>query len=267
VALIVSRDCPGRPDACDPYNRQRNPDEWRRTVVTVFATLVGGMLPYLAVLVFVVGMAYRLIVWFRTPQPGKLALTPAPSSTFKGVVAEALLFPSLFKGDKVLWALSWVFHVTLAFVLVGHLRAFSGLLDSMMKGVGISEGGIDTISVVFGGAFGIILLATGIPLLIRRIAVKRVREISGLPDFFALLLVIAVIATGDIIRFGTHFDVGLTREWFRSLLAFSPNVSADLGLPFLVHSMFAFLLIMVMPFSKILHFGGIFFTQTIMKRS
>ena len=212
-------------------------------------------------------MAYRITIWFKTPQPGKMALTPAPGSTFKGVLAEALLFPSLFKGDKVLWGLSWVFHATLALVLVGHLRAFTGLMDSVMKAVGISPGGIDNISAFFGGAFGIILLATGIPLLIRRLAIKRVREISGLPDFFALLLVIAVIFTGDIIRFGPHFDVGVTREWARSLLVFSPKVSADLGPAFLVHTMFALLLIMVMPFSKILHFGGIFFTQALVKRS
>jgi nitrate reductase gamma subunit len=221
----------------------------------------------MALSVFVLGMVYRFYVWFTTPQPGKLALTPAPESTFRGVLAEALFFPSLFKGDKVLWIFSWIFHVTLVFVFFGHLRAVTGLMDAAMRAVGISAGGIDTISAVFGGAFGIILLATGVPLLVRRIGVKRVREASGLPDYFALLLVIIVIATGDIIRFGPHFDVASARAWIHSVFAFSPAVPAGLGWPFLLHTSFAFLLIMYMPFSKILHFGGIFFTQAIMKRS
>ncbi|MHC4661848.1 MAG: respiratory nitrate reductase subunit gamma [Planctomycetota bacterium] len=234
--------------------------------MNTFAFIVAGVLPYVAVLVFLIGMTYRFYVWFKAPQPGKMALTPAPESTFRGVMAEALFFPSLFKGDKALWVFSWVFHVTLAFVFLGHIRVFTGLMDSVMKAVGISTGGIDTISAVFGGIFGVILLATGIPLLIRRIALKRAREVSGVPDFFALLLVIAVILTGDIIRFGPHFDLTLTRAWAKSLLTFSPTVSPHLSAVFIVHTLLAMLLIMYIPFSKILHFGGIFFTQTLVKR-
>jgi nitrate reductase gamma subunit len=235
--------------------------------VEAIETFVGGVLPYLAVLAFVGGMGYRFYVWFNTPQPGKMAITPAPKSAFKSVVAETLFFPSLFKGDKALWALSWVFHVTLIMVFMGHLRVFTGLMDAMMRAVGIGSGGIDTISAVFGGAFGILLLVTGLPLLIRRMTVKRVREISGPPDYFALILVLAVIATGDVMRFGPHFDLALTRQWAASLLTFSPVVPAGLGAAFFVHTFLALALIMYMPFSKILHFGGIFFTQALVKRS
>ncbi|MHC4777386.1 MAG: respiratory nitrate reductase subunit gamma [Planctomycetota bacterium] len=235
--------------------------------MTAYATFVGGVLPYLAALVFIVGMGYRFYVWFKTPQPGRMVLTPAPASTFTGVVKETLFFPSLFKGDKALWALSWVFHVTLILVFMGHLRVFTSLMDSMMRGVGISAGGIDTISAGFGGAFGILLLVTGVPLLLRRLAVQRVREISTPPDYFALFLVLAVIATGDVMRFGPHFDLALTREWARSLVTFSPVISTQLSAAFLVHTMLALFLVMYMPFSKILHFGGIFFTQAILKRT
>jgi len=233
--------------------------------VSTFAFFVGGVLPYLAGIIFLAGMFYRFRVWIKTPQPGRMTLFPAADSTFRGVLAEALLFPSLFKGDKILWLFSWLFHATLALVFIGHLRVVTALIDRVLLSLGMTQGGVDTMSATSGLAAGIILLATGLLLLIRRFTIPRVREISGLPDFFAPLLLVAVIVSGNLMRLGPHFDLEQTRVWAWSLLTFSPVIPAD-G-TFLVHAMFAFGLIMYIPFSKILHFGGIFFTQALVKRS
>ncbi|MFC1707193.1 respiratory nitrate reductase subunit gamma [Planctomycetota bacterium] len=229
-----------------------------------FAYFVGGVLPYIAVLTFVAGMAYRLKVWFGTPQPGKMTLFPAGDSTAKGVLAETFLFPSLFRGDKFLWAASWIFHATLALVAVGHLRVITGLGDRMLMGMGMSSEGIGSMSGTLGGAAGVVLLVTGILLLVRRLGMQRVREISGTPDFFALLLIIAIIVTGNLMRFGEHFDLEQTRVWAVSLLSFSPQVPVH-G-TFVPHALLGLLLLMYIPYSKILHFGGIFFTQALVKR-
>ena len=225
---------------------------------------VGGVLPYVTILVFLIGMAYRFRSWFTTPQPGKMTLFPAPKSMGSSVIAETFFFPSLFRGDKVLWAFAWIFHATLALVFLGHVRVFTGLADRMLMSLGMSPDAINTMSSSVGGAAGIVLLATGVLLLLRRMTIKRVREISGVPDFFALLLLIAIIGTGDLMRFGTHFDLAQTHEWTWSLLTFSPKVPQN-GM-FLVHALLAMLLIIYIPFSKVLHFGGIFFTHALVKR-
>ena len=223
-------------------------------------------MPYVAIAVFVVGMAYRLRVWFKTPQPGKMTLFPAPTSTVKGVLAEALFFPSLFKGDRVLWVFSWLFHATLALVAVGHLRVVTGLIDSMLMSFGMSAEAISAMSSGAGGLAGVILLATGILLLVRRFTVQRAKEISNAGDFFALLLLVAIIASGDVMRFsGVHFDLALTRQWAWSLVTFSPVVPQHAA--FLTHALLGQLLFMYIPFSKVMHFGGIFFTQALVKRS
>jgi nitrate reductase gamma subunit len=233
--------------------------------VNGYAFFVGGVLPYIAVSVFVIGMIYRFYVWFKTPQPGKMKLfTPSKQPTARGVIAEALFFPSLFKGDRSLWAMSWFFHVTLALVFLGHLRVLTGLLDAMFRSFGMTQDQITQMSAATGGAAGIVLIVTGALLLIRRLTIPRVREISGMPDFFALLLLIAIITTGNAMRFGPHFDLELTRTWAASLLAFSPQVPDNSM--FLLHALLAFTLFMYIPFSKILHFGGIFFTQALVKR-
>jgi len=233
--------------------------------VNTYEFIVGGILPYLAVLTFVVGMAYRFKVWFKTPQPARMTLFPAPQgSTAKAVLAEALFFPSLFKGDKLLWCASWVFHATLVLVFVGHVRVFTGLADSIMLAVGMTPATIDKVSVTSGVAAGVILLASAILLLARRLAFARVREISGVGDFVALLLLLGILVTGDLLRFGPHFDLAQTREWAWSLLSFSPVVPHNPT--FLVHALLALLLVAYIPFSKVLHFGGIFFSQSALRR-
>jgi nitrate reductase gamma subunit len=228
------------------------------------AFFVLGVLPYLAFSIFVIGIIYRFYVWKKTPQPGKMTLFPAGDSTAKGVLAETFFFPSLFKGDKTLWSFAWVFHATLALIILGHIRVFTALIDRALMSMGVSAAGIDTMSATLGGAAGIVLLATGLLLLIRRFAQRRVREISNFSDFFALLLLIAIVVTGNMMRFGTHFDLELTRAWAWSLLTFSPIVVSNGA--FQVHALLAMALFMYIPYSKIMHFGGVFFTQALIKR-
>jgi nitrate reductase gamma subunit len=193
-----------------------------------------------------------------------MTLFPAGGSTFREVLAETLLFPSLFRGDRVLWFLAWFFHATLALVFLGHIRVFTGAADRMLEAFGMTPKGLDLMSGVVGGAAGILLLAVGLLLLLRRIALPRVREITGIPDVLAILLVLVIIITGDLLRFSAPFDLEQTRVWAASLLAFSPVVPTNDM--FLFHLALSQVLILFIPFSKILHLGGFFFTQTLIKR-
>jgi nitrate reductase gamma subunit len=195
-----------------------------------------------------------------------MTLYPTEGSGFCSLAKEALFFPSLYRGDKTMWLLSWSFHVALALAFVGHLRVLTGLFDRGLASLGIGTDGIATLSAIAGGAAGIVLGAAVLTLLLRRILVARVREISKAPDFLALLLLVAVITCGNLMRFGgTHSNLAETRVWAASLLAFSPVVPASTA--FLLHLFFAELLILYFAFSKLMHFGGFFFTFSLIKRS
>jgi nitrate reductase gamma subunit len=152
----------------------------------------------------------------------------------------------------------------LALIFLGHFRVVTGILDTTLFSMGMTQGGVDTLSAVAGGGAGIVVLATGLLLLFRRITIIRVRQISGFPDFFALLLLLAIFITGDIMRFWNHIELEQTRIWARSLLTFSPVVPQHTM--FLLHAMLAQFLFVYIPFSKVMHFGGIFFTQALIKR-
>jgi nitrate reductase gamma subunit len=167
-----------------------------------------------------------------------------------------------------LWLFTWAFHATLLLIILGHLRVFTNV-DSLLMTFGMSEDAIQTMSSVAGGAAGVVILIAVVLLLSRRMAVQRVREITGVADVFALLLIGAIIVTGDVMRFGAeHFDLTLTREYFAALATFS-SVAAMEALQndsFVLHMFLASLLILMIPFSKILHFGGIFFTQQLIRK-
>lgn len=230
------------------------------------AFMVGGVLPYIAIVVFLIGVVIRLVGWKRVPQPGLITLYPTKGAGFKELAKEALFFPSLFRGDKTMWLLAWSFHVTLATAFVGHLRVLTGVLDRAMGGMGLGRGSIAGLSTIAGGTAGIVLLAAVVTLLARRVLVGRVREISTVPDFLALLLLVAVITTGNLMRFGTmHVGLAVTRTWAASLFTLSPAVPPYPT--FLVHIFLAELLILYMAFSKLMHFGGFFFTFSLIKRS
>ncbi|TKJ38443.1 hypothetical protein CEE37_13070 [candidate division LCP-89 bacterium B3_LCP] len=232
------------------------------------SNLIGLILPFITVLIFVIGMGYRFYIWTKTPQPGKMTLFPTPTpggGTFISIIKESFFFPGLFKGDRSLWIAAWVFHASLALIILGHLRVFSGFFDRILINMGVD---VDLMSSTGGGAAGILILITAIWLLLRRFALRRVREISNASDFLALLLVLAIIFTGNSMRFGEHFDLEITRNYFAHLFTFS---FAEMTLPqsgiFWTHFFLVQLLIMYIPFSKILHFGGIFFTQSLIQKS
>ncbi len=232
--------------------------------------IVGVVLPYVALVVFVGGMAYRLDTWRKLASP-PMTLFPAPTNgraNTVNTIQEVVLFKSLFKGDLVLWVVAWVFHAVLLLIFIGHFRVFANV-DVLLTKLGMSEESIQAMSGFAGGAAGVAILLATILLLVRRMTLPRVREITGVADYLALLLIGAIIITGNMMRFSAeHFDLAITREYFGRLASFG-NVTGAAALQhsvFLVHMCLALILILCMPFSKILHFGGIFFTHQLIRR-
>ena len=84
-----------------------------------------ALLFYVATAILVVGLAYKIVDYARTPAPLKIPTTPAPTTT--GGVAlrmfrEVVFFESLFKANLWIWVFGWLFHAALLLVLLRHLR-------------------------------------------------------------------------------------------------------------------------------------------------
>ncbi|MHC4599805.1 MAG: respiratory nitrate reductase subunit gamma, partial [Planctomycetota bacterium] len=150
--------------------------------------LIGAILPFLTVVVFVGGVAYRLFSWNKHASP-PMTLYPAPETSGARsleVVKEVFFFKRLFYGDKMLWFLGGLFHVMLLVTFLDHY-------DRILAFFGLTAGTVFTIPYLSGGPTGLILLGVVTLLLLRRITVNRVAQISTPADYLVIGLILAVV--------------------------------------------------------------------------
>lgn len=208
---------------------------------------------YLAFAILVAGLVRAIAAYARTPAPLKIPTTPAPTTSI-GVVLrmarEVALFESLFKSNLWIWMFGWMFHVALLLVLARHLRYF---VDPVW----------DVIAFVqpFGTYAGFAMVAGLAGLWVRRVFVERIRYISTPSDHLMLALLIAIGLSGLAMKFVAHTDIIAVKAFFRGLMHLQWQPLPSDGLLYLHLGLVAALMI-VFPFSKLLHAPGVFFSPT-----
>jgi len=211
------------------------------------------ILPYVGAAIFVLGVLYRFWVWGRTPVPLRIVTTPAPR-TRAGVVwrliGDALWFPNLFKGEKLLWAAGFSFHTLLWLLMLRHLRYFLYPVPGWVEGIQALG--------LYAGYFVPIPLAV---LFARRLVCEKVLYISILGDFFSLLLLLSITISGVLL--GVFFRTYLVdvKAMIQGLIHFHPSVLQVHWL-FGLHFLLVMVLLIYFPFSKLMHSGGLFLSPT-----
>ena len=208
---------------------------------------------YLATLLLVVGLVYKIFDYSRTPAPLKIPTTPAPM-TQKGVVyrmaKEVVLFESLFKSNKWIWVFGWLFHFGMLLVLIRHLRYFITPIPEWLLFIQ-----------PFGKYASIMMVVGLLGLLARRFVVDRVRYISTPSDYLMLVLLIGIGITGMLTTFVVHTDIVALKQFFMGLMFFDLQpVPQDPII--LAHLAMVALLMVIFPISKLLHAPGVFFSPT-----
>lgn len=215
--------------------------------------VVFGILPYVTVSLFALGILFRWRTWLRTPVPLRIVTTPGPR-TWMGVawrlIGDVLWFPNLFKADKPLWAAGWCFHILLWLGLLRHLRYFLYPVPGGIAGiqtVGLYAGYLIPIPIVF--------------LLARRLLLERPLYLSILGDYFALFLLLSITLSGILLHLFFRTYLIDVKALINGLLHFEYQAPE-------VHWLFAFHFIGVMtllvyfPFSKLVHGGGLLLSPT-----
>ena len=215
-------------------------------------TLIAVLL-YAAAAVFVAGVGVRVWDYARTPAPLTIPTTPAPVT--RGGVAlrmlrEVVLFESLFRSNLWTWGFGWLFHAGLALVLLRHLRYFLEPVPAWVAAVQPL------------GTWAGVAMAIGLGgLWARRFLVARVRFISTPSDHLMLALLVAIALTGLAMTFVAHTDIVRVKAFVLGLLRF--DWQALPGDPLVaMHLALVALLMLVFPFSKLLHAPGVFFSPT-----
>lgn len=216
-------------------------------------TLFFAVLFYFAFAVLIAGLAYKIYDFARTPAPLSIPTTPAPT-TGTGVAfrmaREVVLFESLFKGNLWIWLFGWMFHMGLALVLVRHLRYFIEPVPGWL-----------VFLQPFGKYAAFMMVAGLAGLWARRFLVERIRYISTPSDHLWLAVLLGIGTTGAAMTFIMHTDVVSVKAFFLGLMTFDIQpLPAHPGL--FVHLLLVALLMILFPFSKLLHAPGVFFSPT-----
>ena len=210
-----------------------------------------ALLFYLAFALFALGLGYKIYDFARTPAPLKIPTTPAPVNA-GGVVLrmarEVVLFESLFKSNLWIWGLGWLFHASLALVLLRHLRYFT---EPVWAWVAFIQ--------PFGMYAGITMLLGVAGLWARRLFVERIRYISTPSDHLMLVLLMAIALSGLTMTFAVPTDVIAVKSFFLGLMNFNWQALPS-SVVLYVHLLMVALLLLVFPVSKLLHAPGVFFS-------
>jgi nitrate reductase gamma subunit len=257
-------------------------------------TLFGVVIPYAAILIFLVGFIYRVFLWAKAPVPFRIPTTAgqhrslpwikqqkleSPATGWQAVgrmIVEVLLFRSLFRNtraglnknkrvfhvsDKFLWAGALLFHYSFLLIFLRHLRFFMepvpGFILWLEEVDGFFQMAVPTLLI----SDALIVIALGY-LLLRRLFESKIRYISLMSDYFALFLLLGVALTGIYMRYFDRVDLFQVKELSLGLVTFSPSVALTAGLPFYVHLFFVAALFIYFPYSKLMHLGGVFLSPT-----
>ena len=256
--------------------------------------VLGVVLPGVALVTFLVGLTYRVMLWARSPVPFRIPTTcgqqkslpwikaswlESPSTT-PGVVSrmalEVGLFRSLFRNTKVelrdgprlmygenrvLWLGALAFHWSFLVIFLRHLRFFMepvpGFVNFLSSVDGFFQVGAPVLYVT-----DVIVAAALLYLLLRRLREPQVRYISLFADYLPLFLLLGLVLSGIWMRYFTRIDTVAAKQLALGLVTFSPVIPKEIGPLFFVHLNLLAVLVAYFPFSKLMHMGGVFLSPT-----
>jgi nitrate reductase gamma subunit len=262
--------------------------------LSVVSTLFVIVIPYIALVVFVSGFIYRIILWAKSPVPFHIPTvcgqqkslpwikndkTESPSSTwgvFWRMALEVLFFRSLFRndraelvgkeralyrGNRLLWLGGLAFHWSFLIILLRHLKLFfepvPGFITFLQNLDGLFLVSVPTLLMT-----DVFILASLAYLFLRRIVDPQIRFISLFSDYFPLLLLLGIAMSGILMRYLYRVDLFEIKRFILGILNFSPIIPKDVGILFYVHLFLVSALLTYFPFSKLMHLGGVFMSPT-----
>ena len=251
------------------------------------------VLPYIACFTLVAGVAWRVWQWAASPVPYRIPTTCGQQRSLEWiraapfdnpdtgvmaavrVVIEALTFRSLLRNSRahvsagrlefsearLLWLASLALHWSLLVIVLRHLRFalqqtpfFVPPLDALD---GILRIGAPPFLITDA-----LVVAALIYLLGRRLVNPLLRYMAFFTDYFALLLLLGIALSGMAMRYLVPVNLVSVKEFALALAAFHPVVPSASSGPFLVHLLLVSTLAIYLPFSKLIHFGGVFLSPT-----
>ncbi len=220
-----------------------------------FFKFVCFKLPYVTLIVVIVGLANRFLSWLTKRKAVALKNYGEKSLrkflwAIRFFLTDMVFLRKLLYQKKLLWFLLILFHFSAAAILFGHLRGFGVWSLNWLNFMG--EEWIvflkEELPVYLAfTSFTVLLLLLG-----RRIFMVKEKKISSLSDYLAISVLLLSILTGLGTRFYSTFSLSpLTIEFLPGLV-----LKLDEQPPIIwasLHFLFTQIFFMAIPYTKLLH--------------
>ena len=265
--------------------------------VASLQVVFGIVIPYLAIIAFVGGFAYRVVKWASSPVPFRITTTtgqqrslpwikannleaPADKLGVLGRMAlEVLVFRSLFRNtsaelrgkrliygeEKLLWAGGLLFHYSFLIIILRHTRFFVEPVPFFVPWLQAVDGFLQIgvpVMYLTTAALAVALLF----LFARRVVMPQIRYVSLPSDYFPLFLLLGIGTTGALMRHFFRVDIVAVKELALGLAGLQPGAALailnGIGPLFYSHLFLVSALLAYFPLSKLMHAGGIFLSPT-----
>lgn len=258
----------------------------------------GIILPYIAIVVFLVGVVYKVYSWAKIPVPFKIPTTCGQQKSLPWIkhqkiespftktgviirmILEVFFFRSLFRNTRTelrkgpnlsygsnewLWLAGLAFHYSFLVIFIRHFRLFIHPVPEWVHMINGLDGWLQ-IGVPVLYITDILIVAAATFLFIRRVWSPALRYISLVNDYFPLFLVLGIALSGISLRYWTKVDVIYVKDLVWGLLRFNPTHGLEniggIDAMFFVHIFLVCVLIAYLPFSKLTHMAGVFLSPT-----
>ncbi len=194
-----------------------------------------GILPYVFCTIAIVGTIYRYVT---------------NRYTWSSLSSE-------FLENKVLFFGSFPWHFGIILILLAHI--FILFIPQGLFAWNSSPARLYALE-ISGLALGLLALVGLVLFIYRRLTDSRVRAVTSSWDVLVLIVLIIQVVTGIgnavLYKWGSNWMAATASPWFYSLLSFNPKVDYIANLPLVtkIHIFNALIFILLIPFTRFVHF-------------
>ncbi len=254
----------------------------------------GVVIPYVAVAVFIVGVVYRVLGWAGSAVPFRIPTTCGQQKSLSWIkqetlanphnklsvigrmALEVLFFRSLLRNTKselldgprlvyatdlTLWIAAMAMHWSLLIILIRHIRLLTDPVPFFVTSVAWADGFMEVGLPVFY-ATSVLFLGGLFFLLVRRLGSSQLRYISLAGDYFWLFMLLGIGVSGFTLRHLVRTDITGIKELAMGWTSFAPVVPESISPLFYGHLTLVCVLLMFLPFGKLMHMAGVFLSPT-----
>lgn len=242
---------------------------------------------YFTITIFIVGLFYVWFKWSSKPLHLRWELYPVPHEPgrthyggsymeevdwtsrrpgkslieeLKEMLKEMLFLKRVYTYNRPLWYITFLFHGGIYFILVWFVLLLINNFLLVYVSASIAKALMLENLILFFGYVGIFSTTIGvIGLLIKRIFDASMRDYSSNVDYFNLIFILLVLITG-IAALSVDPRFILANQYMKSIVSFGHYIPSELPLPTIVHLLLLQLLWIYIPYSKMSHFLGKWFT-------